>query len=150
MVKVLTYILNSPPDESRHLTTEFMKAWQKELDFCGPENANIWRAAFYAYGSKFMLGGAAFLLESGLQIGEALLLGRLLIYFQTPGASSKDGYLAAMGLSLCVIAHGVMHHIEFFLTMRAGMLTRSFPKVRKSFRMVCDVSLLSLCHRHAD
>lgn len=49
---------------------------------------------------------------------------QLLLYFQTPGSLAKDGYLAAMGLSLCVIFHGVMHHIEFFLTMRAGMQCR--------------------------
>ncbi|TPX36898.1 hypothetical protein SeMB42_g06982 [Synchytrium endobioticum] len=113
-----------PPDESRHLVAKFMTAWQKEIELRGPEHANIWKAAFYAYGTKFMLGGLTFLLEAVLQIGEALLLGQLLTFFQSPTAPAQQGYLAATGLSLCVITHGVIHHVEFFLTMRAGMQLR--------------------------
>ncbi|TPX30555.1 hypothetical protein SmJEL517_g05897 [Synchytrium microbalum] len=113
-----------PPDDSTKLVAAFTRAWKYELDKHGPKDANIWKAAFHAFGFGFMLGGLAFVAEACVQIGEAIMLGQILIYFQTPTAPSSDGYLAAMGLSLCVITHGMLHHIEFFLTMRAGMQTR--------------------------
>lgn len=58
-----------------------------------------------------------FTVESCVRIGQAVILGYLLDFFQSKSHDKKEGYLYAMGLSLCVLTTAMLHHVDFFFVL---------------------------------
>lgn len=55
------------------------------------------------------------LLETFTRVAQAVFLGYLLNYLQGNGNTQTQGYMYALGLSLCVVFIAVIHHIDFFV-----------------------------------
>ncbi|KAJ3217850.1 Multidrug resistance-associated protein 4 [Dinochytrium kinnereticum] len=116
-------------DNSETLSSHLIASWEAEMRRAnaspkGPTSVRLWRAVAAVFGWGFVWPGLVSLLETFVKIGEALMLGVLLRWFQDPNSTSTQGYLYALALSGCVLMHAVLHHIEFFLAMRIGMQIR--------------------------
>ncbi|KAJ3106375.1 Multidrug resistance-associated protein 4, partial [Phlyctochytrium planicorne] len=113
-------------DSSQDLSTKLIAAWEAELLRAKhtASQPQLLRAVWKVFGFRFMKPGLVSLVETFVKIGEALMLGVLLRWFQDPNGTSRDGYLYALGLSGTVFMHAFLHHIEFFLAMRVGMQIR--------------------------
>ncbi|KAJ3127452.1 Multidrug resistance-associated protein 4 [Nowakowskiella sp. JEL0407] len=110
-------------DESSNLADRIRKAWDMERETRG-DKARLWRSTAKVFGWQYMLAGVAYFLESIVKVAEAVFLGYLLVYFQTPSAPLTDGIIYSVVLSLFVLLHAILHHIEFWLAMRCGMQLR--------------------------
>ncbi|TPX68327.1 hypothetical protein SpCBS45565_g03207 [Spizellomyces sp. 'palustris'] len=110
-------------DEAKMLSSRLLNEWDKEVNERG-SGAKLWRATWRVFGWRYMLAGVSFFAETVVKIGEGVLLGYLLQWFQKTDKESREGYLLAMGMAFCVITHAVLHHVVFFLGMRMGMQMR--------------------------
>ncbi|RKO88876.1 P-loop containing nucleoside triphosphate hydrolase protein, partial [Blyttiomyces helicus] len=96
---------------------------------------------WYLFGREYCYAGLAYFLESCVKLGEGITLGYLLDWFQdTTQTSNRPGYLWAMGLTLCVAMHAILHHVEFFLAMRVGMQLRA-TLIATIYRKCLDLSI---------
>ncbi|KAI8847273.1 P-loop containing nucleoside triphosphate hydrolase protein [Chytridium lagenaria] len=113
-------------DNSEALSTKLIQAWEAEMERAkkSPKGPSLTRAVASVFGWAFLWPGLVSLLETFVKIGEALMLGVMLRWFQDPNGTNTAGYLYALALSGCVLVHAVLHHIEFFLAMRVGMQVR--------------------------
>ncbi|KAJ3191281.1 Multidrug resistance-associated protein 4 [Irineochytrium annulatum] len=113
-------------DDANNLSDKLLNDWRAELAKAKAENRqpNIWRVALSVFGWAALWPGLAYFCESFVKIGEAYVLGLVLNWFQDLDAPKSDGYVYASILSALVIFHAVLHHVEFFLSMRLGMQMR--------------------------
>ncbi|KAJ3049341.1 hypothetical protein HK097_009645, partial [Rhizophlyctis rosea] len=139
-------------DEAERLSDKLMREWDAEVKKRGVQQARLWRAlvsaaAFEsrtelgsrscnatgdlvgrkvrAFGVQYSLAGVAYLVEVVVVTLSSIFLGYLLRWFQNPNATSKEGFLWAMTMSLSTFAHAVLHHVEFYLSMRTGLHLRT-------------------------
>ncbi|KAJ3103612.1 Multidrug resistance-associated protein 4 [Phlyctochytrium bullatum] len=114
-------------DDSRRLSTALTDAWHAEVQRAHRTNTppQLWRAVFKVFGLPYLWPGLSCLAETCVKIGQAVLLGYLLRWFQNPLANPNEGYYYALGMSLTVVAHALLHHFEFFAAMRVGMQLRT-------------------------
>ncbi|KAI8806039.1 P-loop containing nucleoside triphosphate hydrolase protein [Cladochytrium replicatum] len=110
-------------DQASLLANDILREWDVERKKHG-DNAKLWRSTARVFGFRYALAGAAYFAETIAKIAEAVVLGYLLKYFQNPAASASDGYILSAIMSVCVILHAILHHVEFFLSMRTGMQLR--------------------------
>ncbi|KAJ1555144.1 Multidrug resistance-associated protein 4, partial [Nowakowskiella sp. JEL0078] len=110
-------------DEAANLANRILNSWNNEVKRNG-KKAKLWRAMVREFGFQYSLAGFAYFLESVFKILEAVMLGYLLTYFQTLDAPMSDGLIYSAILSAVVIAHAIVHHVEFWLAMRCGMQLR--------------------------
>ena len=71
-----------------------------------------------AFGVQYSLAGAAYFLEVIVVTLSSIFLGYLLRWFQNSTATSREGFLWAMAMSLSTFTHAVLHHVEFYLVSR--------------------------------
>ncbi|KAJ3246974.1 ATP-binding cassette sub- C member 8, partial [Borealophlyctis nickersoniae] len=110
-------------DAAETLSNRLMEEWDKEVKRNG-SRAKLWKATLRAFGAQYAVAGLAYLFEVFFMLGESITLGYLLDWLQKPDRVQWEGYVWALGLSLCVFCHAFLHHVEFYLGMRAGMQLR--------------------------
>lgn len=108
-------------DESQKLSKTLMDLW--EIESKTPRPA-LWKCLPKMFGRWYALAGVVYFLEVGGKIGEALVLGGLLSWFESPNAPTRDGLGYAFGLVALAFLRAILHHIGFFVTMRVGMQVR--------------------------
>ncbi|KAI9205349.1 P-loop containing nucleoside triphosphate hydrolase protein [Polychytrium aggregatum] len=105
-----------------------MNAWNAEITARGRDKASLLRVSWKVFGMDFIKAGLAFLAEAIFKVAQAVFLGNLLVFFQTPGAPVAQvcciAYGYATALSVCALINAVLHHVDFFLAMRGGMRMR--------------------------
>ncbi|KAI8822919.1 P-loop containing nucleoside triphosphate hydrolase protein [Fimicolochytrium jonesii] len=111
-------------DESRYLSGRILEEWDKEVKLHGHSGAKLWRVVGKVFGRQYTIAGFWYLLESCFKMGEGLTLGYLLQWFQDPNATKREGFLWALGVSICVAMHAILHHVVFLQGMRTGTQIR--------------------------
>jgi hypothetical protein len=113
------------PDEAAHLAHRIQVQWEKEKKASGAHAPLLWKATLRAYFWEYFWSFFWALVESIVKVAEAVFLGLLVSFFQDPTSQNPiNGWLYALGLTLLVSAHGILHHILFFTSMRVGMRIR--------------------------
>lgn len=108
-------------DECEKLSSSILHEFKK-TQLTG--KSNLRRVLFNVYGAQFMLAGLMYFCEIFVQLASGYSLSKLLSWFQTQNPDSKIGYLLCAALSLASFFHGMLHHVEFFFSMRTGMRVR--------------------------
>ncbi|KAH6590303.1 hypothetical protein BASA61_005342 [Batrachochytrium salamandrivorans] len=110
-------------DESERLSTLVLEAWAEQVATHGSK-ASLASALWKVFGWQFSIAGLVFFIESLIQIGQGVILGQLLQWFQNPDGTAREGCLFAMGLAIVATSQAILHHVDFFLAMRTGMQVR--------------------------
>ncbi|KAJ1982362.1 hypothetical protein H4R35_000317 [Dimargaris xerosporica] len=119
----------SAQDESHNLFRvlknqwEYEK-WQNSPDPDTPSARCLGRAMVKTCMRPIVWAGFSGFIESVSKVGQAVLLGYLIRFFQDPDASLQAGLLFALGLSAMALVQGIMHHVYFFYAQRLGMQFR--------------------------
>ncbi|KAF9970265.1 hypothetical protein BGZ73_007064 [Actinomortierella ambigua] len=119
-------------DNVQRLTDVLLKEWTHEVERVQvkarakgqkPKRPNMYRVLWRCYGLYFSISMVTGIIESGCKIGEAILLGYVIRFFDSDWPMSRGiGY--ALGLFLLTVFHGTMHHHYYFPAMRVGFWTR--------------------------
>lgn len=124
-----------PRDSAEVLSTRILNEWRKEQDKMDsdakagrtprtPRQSLLW-VILRVFGVEYFWATMAALGETVVKILEALLLGAIIRWLMAGQvAVDRTGYLWAGLLSACAIAHGILHHYLFFLSMRCGFRMR--------------------------
>ncbi|KAJ3351226.1 Multidrug resistance-associated protein 4 [Entophlyctis luteolus] len=127
-------------DDAEALSSKLSIAWKSEQQSTArPSLRNVTLRVFRVL---VVSSGAAYFLEMIAKIGEVLVLGALLNWFQNPSAELGDGFAYGVTLFLLSLMHSIMHHVEFFLAMRCGM------QIRVAFIAAIYKKCLSLSTSH--
>jgi ATP-binding cassette subfamily C (CFTR/MRP) protein 4 len=108
-------------DECETMAVSILNEYRLQLQ---SGKASLWKVLFKIYGLDYSFSGLMYLLEVFVQLAQGYFLSRLLTWFQTPNAPLDLGYYYCLGLTLGTFLHGLLHHIEFFSSMRVGMRVR--------------------------
>ncbi|KAI8903008.1 P-loop containing nucleoside triphosphate hydrolase protein [Globomyces pollinis-pini] len=120
-LSILDYPAVESNDEAQLLAGKILDDWNVELK---KENPKLLHTLVRIFGLHFGLAGISYFLEGIAQLMEGYFLSRLLLWFQTPNAPVDEVYWYGGFLSLALFIHGILHHVQFFETMRVGMRLR--------------------------
>ncbi|KAJ1554103.1 Multidrug resistance-associated protein 4, partial [Nowakowskiella sp. JEL0078] len=95
-------------DEASRLAKEIFSSWENEQKING-DKAQLWKGLLKKFRSHILL---------------AVMLGFFLTFFQTPDAPMSQGLIYAGILSVLVLFHVFVHHVEYWQTYRLGMQLR--------------------------
>ncbi|KAJ3259888.1 hypothetical protein HDU77_001608 [Chytriomyces hyalinus] len=109
-------------DAAEGLSKQLLEAWQTEQSTSN--SPQLWRVILRVFSGFIFSAGLAYFGEMAVKIGEVLFMGQILEWFQNPNAPARDGYLYGLGLAVLGLLHAVLHHVEFFLSMRCGLQMR--------------------------
>ncbi|KAJ1672984.1 hypothetical protein EV182_006110, partial [Spiromyces aspiralis] len=112
----------SPEEDVDMLAAKFERAWNREL---ARGRRSLWWALWDIAGVALVWAGLIGILESIAKVGQAICLSYLIKFFQNTSKEAKEGYLIALGLCICVLVQGVLHHHYFWPGMRAGYRVRA-------------------------
>ncbi|XP_047432400.1 ATP-binding cassette sub-family C member 4-like [Mugil cephalus] len=119
-----------PDDRSETLGEELQRFWDREVRTASKElqKPNLARALLRCYGKSYAFAGIfVFLLES-IKVFQPLLLGRIILFFETyqpddqSGLSAAYAYAAAMSISSFGLT--VLQHFYYYHVQRTGMKMR--------------------------
>ncbi|KAG0267214.1 hypothetical protein DFQ27_008995 [Actinomortierella ambigua] len=122
----------SKNDNVQRLTDLLLKEWTHEVERVQakarakgqkPKRPNMYRVLWRCYGLYFSISMVTGITESACKIGEAILLGYIIRFFDN-GQPMSQGISYAVGLFIITIFHGTMHHHYYFPAMRVGFWTR--------------------------
>ncbi|KAG0224305.1 hypothetical protein BGW42_005193 [Actinomortierella wolfii] len=119
-------------DSVHRLTDLLLKEWTHEVERVQakarakgqkPKRPNMYRVLWRCYGLYFSVSMLTGVIESACKIGEAILLGYVIRFFDSDWPVSRGmGY--AIGLFVLTVFHGTMHHHYYFPAMRVGFWAR--------------------------
>ncbi|KNC46969.1 ATP-binding cassette [Thecamonas trahens ATCC 50062] len=115
-------------DTTERLSADLAEAWERHRTSGG--NWRLARALAEAFGPYYLKVSSAVAAESAVRLVQVICLTGLVEFVASESAksdsvSSPVGWLWALGLSLSVIAHGVLHHVYFFGANRCGTWFRT-------------------------
>ncbi|KAJ2998212.1 hypothetical protein HDV02_004714 [Globomyces sp. JEL0801] len=122
-LSILDYPAVESNDEAQLLAGKILDDWNVELKKENPKLLHT-LVTVRIFGLHFGLAGISYFLEGIAQLMEGYFLSRLLLWFQTPNAPVDEVYWYGGFLSLALFIHGILHHVQFFETMRVGMRLR--------------------------
>ncbi|KAI1315767.1 hypothetical protein EDD11_000370 [Mortierella claussenii] len=123
----------SKNDHVKRVTDRLLQEWTKEVEKkqakarasgTKPKRPNLYLVLFRCFGLYISLSFFTGILESVCKISEAILMGYVIRFFDTPDVPISKGMAYAIGLFLVTLFHGTMHHHYFFPTMRTGVWIR--------------------------
>ncbi|KAF9426815.1 hypothetical protein BGZ94_005973 [Podila epigama] len=122
----------SERDHVKRITDKLLEEWTKEVEAKQrnaqpgqkPGRPNLYLVLWRCFGLYFSISLINGILESACKIGEAVLMGFVIRFFQNHDMPTRQGMAYAVGLFLVTLFHGTMHHHYFFPTMRTGMWIR--------------------------
>ncbi|KAF9913233.1 hypothetical protein BX616_010125 [Lobosporangium transversale] len=123
----------SKNDHVKRITDKLLQEWTKEVEKneakakakgTKPKRPNLYLVLWRCFGFYFSLSIFTGFIESACKIGEAILMGFVIRFFDDPNMSMGEGMAYAIGLFLVTLFHGTMHHHYFFPTMRTGLWIR--------------------------
>ncbi|KAG0047342.1 hypothetical protein BGZ83_007579 [Gryganskiella cystojenkinii] len=123
----------SQNDHVKRITDKLLQEWTREVESkqakakvtgTKAKRPNLYKVLFRCFGLYFSLSFFTGILESVCKISEAILMGYVIRFFDTPTVPTSHGMAYAVGLFLVTLFHGTMHHHYFFPTMRTGMWVR--------------------------
>ncbi|KAG0047747.1 hypothetical protein BGZ83_007248 [Gryganskiella cystojenkinii] len=85
---------------------------------------NLYKVLWRCFGLYFCVPTFVGVTESVFKISEAVLLGYVIRFFDTPSMTMNQGMGYAVGLFLLTLFHGLIHHHNYFHTLRIGTWTR--------------------------
>ncbi|RKP07348.1 ABC transporter type 1, transmembrane domain-containing protein [Thamnocephalis sphaerospora] len=115
-------------DDCRWLSQEILRGWEHQLKLVKEgrqKQPSLWKPLLYAIRKPLLSSAVLCFIRSLTKIGEAVLLGYIIRFFQRPSAEHLEGYLWALGLSLAVLLHVIFHHLYSFPAMRMGFQART-------------------------
>mmetsp|Transcript_18358 Transcript_18358/g.26582 ORF Transcript_18358/g.26582 Transcript_18358/m.26582 type:complete len:1406 (-) Transcript_18358:280-4497(-) len=120
-------------DSSPHNLSAFSRIWNDELARVERINSkkkrkkkirpNLHRAIVVDYLKKLWFIQPMFAAGGAAMVGQVLVLGKLIEYFDT-GTANKNGYVLASYMALCGLVILLEHHHAFFFNWREGMRIR--------------------------
>ncbi|KAG0201383.1 hypothetical protein BGX28_005784 [Mortierella sp. GBA30] len=123
----------SKNDHIKRITDRLLQEWTREVEKTQakakatgqkPKRPNLYLVLCRCFGLYFSISFFTGITESACKIGEAILMGYVIRFFDLPGTATSTGMAYAIGLFLVTLFHGTMHHHYFFPTMRTGMWVR--------------------------
>ncbi|KAG0347692.1 hypothetical protein BG004_007175, partial [Podila humilis] len=112
----------------REWNSEVEKVKQQQKKYTSPDHKkhrrpNLYKALFHCFGLYACVPLISGFLESACKIGEAVLLGYVIRFFNKPEQTLAQGMGYAMGLFLVTCFHLTVHHHNFFHVLRIGTWT---------------------------
>lgn len=108
-------------DKAEDMAREITNEW-KEMEKKG--NPSLLRVLIKVYGGRYAFAGIPFFLEFWVQLSQGYFLAKLLEWIADPSGDKYLGYYYAAGISLDAFLYGLVHHLEWFITIRTGMQVR--------------------------
>ncbi|KAJ1920449.1 hypothetical protein H4219_001286 [Mycoemilia scoparia] len=108
-------------DDAGEMAKIMEKSWEREVRL---GRYSLWRVLWDITGPTFCLAGIIGLTESIFKLGQAICLSYLIKFFQKKDKDPKEGYLIALGMCLCVLIQGFLHHHYFWPAVRSGYRAR--------------------------
>ncbi|RKP05636.1 ABC transporter type 1, transmembrane domain-containing protein [Thamnocephalis sphaerospora] len=115
-------------DDCRRPFQEILRGWKHQLKLVKEgrqKQPSLWRPLLHTFRKPLLLSATLVFAVSITRIGETVLLGYIIRFFQTSDAKHQQGYLWALGLSLAVLLRVILGHQCFFLSLRMGFQARS-------------------------
>ncbi|KAI9335963.1 P-loop containing nucleoside triphosphate hydrolase protein [Obelidium mucronatum] len=101
-------------DNAESVSTALLTAWKLEQEQ-NPTSPQLAKVTLKVFSKGIAISGIAYTAEMFIKIGEVLMMGFILEWFQNPSGDVRDGYLAAAGLAFLGFLHA---------SMRTGMQMR--------------------------
>ena len=76
------------------------------------------------FGSTYCSAAPLYFIEIFIQASQGWFLARLLEWIETPNAPASTGYWLAGGIALDGLLYTLLHHSEWFISLRTGMKVR--------------------------
>ncbi|XP_008326492.1 multidrug resistance-associated protein 4 isoform X3 [Cynoglossus semilaevis] len=119
-----------PEDASKKLGEELQCYWNHEVRQAAKEmrSPKLCKVIFKCYWKAYALIGLYIFVEEVIKVGQPVLLGWLIEYFETYDPNNTqamyEAYGYAAGISLSTIILTLLHHLYFYHAQRAGMKIR--------------------------
>lgn len=128
-------------DGAELMANDIHKAWRVEQERRS-ENPSFARALLKVYGPRYMNAGVFFLLEFFVQLTQGWFLARLLKAMSDPSQTPYMYYYAA-GLVFDQSAYCLLHHWEWWITIRTGMQIR-VGLIAAIYKKITNLSLANV------
>uniref|UniRef100_A0A8C3VTT8 Multidrug resistance-associated protein 4 n=1 Tax=Catagonus wagneri TaxID=51154 RepID=A0A8C3VTT8_9CETA len=119
-----------PEDGSKRLGEELQGYWDQEVSRAknDTQKPSLMKAIIKCYWKSYLVLGILTFLEEGTRIGQPILLGKIISYFEyydpRDSAVFHEALACAAGLSVCVLFWAFLHHFYFYHIQRVGMRLR--------------------------
>ncbi|KAG0206658.1 hypothetical protein BGX28_001906 [Mortierella sp. GBA30] len=121
----------SANDKIQRLSDLMHKEWLQEVEskkraskHGKMKRPNLYKVLWRCFGLYACMPFASGLLESTCKISEAVLLGYVIRFFNTPEMTLRQGMGYAMAMFLVTLFHGTVHHHNYYHVLRIGTWTR--------------------------
>ncbi|CAL8289846.1 unnamed protein product [Lota lota] len=119
-----------PEYHSKTLGETMQRYWDEECLKTSKDlkEPSFSKALIRCYWKSYSVLGIFTLIEEATKVGQPVLLGYLLRYFESYDPNDLHGlqlaYYYALGMNICILILAVMHHLYFFNTQKVGMKIR--------------------------
>ncbi|XP_067113164.1 ATP-binding cassette sub-family C member 4-like [Osmerus mordax] len=119
-----------PEDGSERLGEDLQRHWDQEVQRAAKElrKPKLTKALIRCYWKSYACIGIYTLVEEIIKVGQPVLLGKLIQYFESydPNnmAALHEAYAYAAGISISTLGLAALHHLYFYHVQRAGMKIR--------------------------
>ncbi|KAF8978331.1 hypothetical protein BGZ46_006592 [Entomortierella lignicola] len=113
-------------DNVQRISDLMLHEWTREVESAKLSNKrpSLYKVLWRCYGLYACVPFASAALESVCKISEAVLLGYVIRFFDSPEMTLRQGMGYAIGLFLVTLFCGTVHHHNFFHVLRIGTWTR--------------------------
>ncbi|KAG0357497.1 hypothetical protein BGZ54_000320, partial [Gamsiella multidivaricata] len=117
----------SEKDKIQRISDLMLCEWTREVEskrLIPDKKPSLYRVLWRCFGLYACVPFISGLLESVCKVSEAVLLGYVIRFFDTPEMTIREGMGYAIALFLVTLFHGTVHHHNFFHVLRIGTWTR--------------------------
>ncbi|KAF9939156.1 hypothetical protein BGZ65_011307, partial [Modicella reniformis] len=123
----------SENDKIQRISDLMLREWTHEVEAKKQANMshnkrmkrpNLYKVLWRCFGLYACVPFVSGLMECACKIGEAVLLGHVIRFFDKPDMAVAEGMGYAMALFLVTLFRGTVHHHNFFHVLRIGTWTR--------------------------